>query len=360
MTYSRREPASSREYIPTYNLAHEATACLRRPAVRSSIAMRRRAVEPPERRRRAGDLQASWSRSTPPTRSGSMTKAAEAMAARLKAAGFAAADVQVLGPDPRKSNLVARYARHRRAASRSCCSRTSTSSRRSARTGRSIRSCSSRRTATSTAAARATTRRWRRSLVANLIRLKQEGFMPDRDLILALTADEEGGNFNGVDWLREEPPRSDRRRARAERRRRRSDEERQVPDQRDPGAARRCTRTSARGDERRRPQLAAGAGQRDLPPGRRARAARAIRLSGESERGDAHATSSGWRRSRRDPKVAADMRAVRGTTAGRAAVGAAVAPAPVLQRADAHDVRGDDARRAATRRTRCRRRRRRT
>jgi acetylornithine deacetylase/succinyl-diaminopimelate desuccinylase-like protein len=25
--------------------------------------------------------------------------------------------------------------------------------------------------------------------------------MPDRDLILALTADEEGGNFNGVDWL---------------------------------------------------------------------------------------------------------------------------------------------------------------
>jgi acetylornithine deacetylase/succinyl-diaminopimelate desuccinylase-like protein len=37
--------------------------------------------------------------------------------------------------------------------------------------------------------------------VANLIRLKQEGFTPDRDLILALTADEEGGQFNGVDWL---------------------------------------------------------------------------------------------------------------------------------------------------------------
>ncbi len=29
-------------------------------------------------------------------------------------------------------------------------------------------------------------------LVANLIRLKEEGFTPDRDLILALTADEEG------------------------------------------------------------------------------------------------------------------------------------------------------------------------
>jgi len=38
-------------------------------------------------------------------------------------------------------------------------------------------------------------------LVANFIRLKNEGFVPDRDLILALTADEEGGDFNGVDWL---------------------------------------------------------------------------------------------------------------------------------------------------------------
>ena len=37
--------------------------------------------------------------------------------------------------------------------------------------------------------------------VANLIRLKEEGFKPDRDLILALTADEEGGDFNGVEWL---------------------------------------------------------------------------------------------------------------------------------------------------------------
>ena len=40
---------------------------------------------------------------------GSVTKAAEAMAARLKAAGFADKDIQVLGPDPRKHNLVARY-----------------------------------------------------------------------------------------------------------------------------------------------------------------------------------------------------------------------------------------------------------
>ncbi len=38
--------------------------------------------------------------------------------------------------------------------------------------------------------------------IANLIRYKREGFKPDRDLIVALTADEEGGGpYNGVDWL---------------------------------------------------------------------------------------------------------------------------------------------------------------
>jgi acetylornithine deacetylase/succinyl-diaminopimelate desuccinylase-like protein len=37
--------------------------------------------------------------------------------------------------------------------------------------------------------------------VTEFIRLQQEGFKPDRDLILALTADEEGGQSNGVDWL---------------------------------------------------------------------------------------------------------------------------------------------------------------
>jgi acetylornithine deacetylase/succinyl-diaminopimelate desuccinylase-like protein len=38
--------------------------------------------------------------------------------------------------------------------------------------------------------------------VANLIRYKQEGFRPSRDLIVALTADEEGGGpYSGVDWL---------------------------------------------------------------------------------------------------------------------------------------------------------------
>ena len=37
--------------------------------------------------------------------------------------------------------------------------------------------------------------------VANLIRFKREGFRPKRDLIVALTADEEGGTHNGMGWL---------------------------------------------------------------------------------------------------------------------------------------------------------------
>ena len=39
-------------------------------------------------------------------------------------------------------------------------------------------------------------------LVATLARLKQEGYRPNRDLILALTTGEEGGSdYNGVEWL---------------------------------------------------------------------------------------------------------------------------------------------------------------
>lgn len=37
--------------------------------------------------------------------------------------------------------------------------------------------------------------------IANMLRYKQENYKPDRDLILALTADEEGGGSNGVRWL---------------------------------------------------------------------------------------------------------------------------------------------------------------
>lgn len=37
--------------------------------------------------------------------------------------------------------------------------------------------------------------------VANVARMRREGYVPDRDIIIALSADEESGPANGVDWL---------------------------------------------------------------------------------------------------------------------------------------------------------------
>ena len=42
--------------------------------------------------------------------------------------------------------------------------------------------------------------------VANALRMKREGYVPDRDIIIALTADEESGPANGVDWLLKNHP----------------------------------------------------------------------------------------------------------------------------------------------------------
>jgi acetylornithine deacetylase/succinyl-diaminopimelate desuccinylase-like protein len=137
---------------------------------------------------------------TTDTPAGNVTKAADAAAARLKAAGFAAADMQILGPDPRKGNLVLRYR--------------GTGARRPLLLLAHLDVVEAKREdwsmdpftftekdgffygrGTSDDKAMAS------QFVANLIRLKEEGFRPDRDIILALTADEEGGDFNGADWL---------------------------------------------------------------------------------------------------------------------------------------------------------------
>jgi len=136
--------------------------------------------------------------------SGSTTKAAEAVAARLKAAGFPDSDVQVLGPNARKGNLVARL--------------------RGRGAGKPILLLAH------LDVVEARKEDWSPDLdpfafterdgyfygrgttddkgqaavwVANLVRYKQEGFVPARDIVLALTADEEGGDSNGVRWLLE-------------------------------------------------------------------------------------------------------------------------------------------------------------
>ena len=134
---------------------------------------------------------------------GSTTVAANAVAKRFRDAGFPESDIFQGGPRPDKGNIVVRYHGNGQRGSRCFSSPTSTSSRRSRPTGRptSIRSCSPSATATTTAAARATTRRWRRSSSPICSASSRRSYVPDRDIILALTADEEGGGSNGVRWL---------------------------------------------------------------------------------------------------------------------------------------------------------------
>jgi acetylornithine deacetylase/succinyl-diaminopimelate desuccinylase-like protein len=137
---------------------------------------------------------------------GNTTIAAEAMAAHLIAEGFPPEDVQVLGPSEKKGNLVVRYR------------------------GRGL----DRKPLLLLAhidVVEADPADWTLDPftfteqdgyyygrgtnddkdeaaihIANLIRLKREGFQPDRDIIVALTADEEGGEENGVVWLLENHP----------------------------------------------------------------------------------------------------------------------------------------------------------
>ncbi len=135
---------------------------------------------------------------------GSTTEAARVMAARLKAAGFADEDAQVLvhPGNARKGNLVAR-----------------------------LRGTGARKPLLLLAhldVVEARKEDWSDNLdpfklterdgyfygrgtgddkamaaifVTNLIHFKQEGFKPERDIIVALTADEEGGDYNGPAWL---------------------------------------------------------------------------------------------------------------------------------------------------------------
>ncbi len=133
--------------------------------------------------------------------SGATTPVAEAMAARLRAAGFPDADIFLGGPIPTKENLVVRY--HGTGGRKPILLLAHTDVVEAKREdwttdpfefiekdgyfyGR------------GTTDDKAQAAVW----IANLIRYKREGFKPDRDIIVALTADEEGGGpYNGVDWL---------------------------------------------------------------------------------------------------------------------------------------------------------------
>ena len=136
--------------------------------------------------------------------SGDNTAAAEAMAKRLRDAGFPASDVTVLTPPGRKNkgNMVARLRGPAGGALKPILLLGHLDVVEALRAdwttdpfqlvekdgyfyGRGTQDMKSQDVA----------------LVITFIRMKREGYRPPRDLILALTSDEEGGTANGVDWL---------------------------------------------------------------------------------------------------------------------------------------------------------------
>ena len=135
---------------------------------------------------------------------GDTTKAAEKLARRFRDAGFPEADIQIIGPEATNKNLIVRYR--------------GDGSKPPAILLAHLDVVEARREdwsldpfkltekdgffygrGTSDDKDGATT------LTTALLRLRQEGFKPNRDLVLALTAGEEGGGevYNGVDWLLE-------------------------------------------------------------------------------------------------------------------------------------------------------------
>jgi acetylornithine deacetylase/succinyl-diaminopimelate desuccinylase-like protein len=135
---------------------------------------------------------------------GSTGKAAEAMALRLRAAGFASGDMQIIGPRPERANLVARLR--------------GSGVHRPILLMAHLDVVEARKADWSTdpfqfvekdgyfyGRGSADNKSGDTILVTSFIRLKKEGYRPDRDLIMALTADEEADDTgeNGIHWLLE-------------------------------------------------------------------------------------------------------------------------------------------------------------
>ena len=139
---------------------------------------------------------------TTDTPKGSVTAAAEAMQKRFLDAGFSPNDMQLLGPDPNKMNLIVRIRAAQPSSEKPILflghldvvealpSDWHTNPFEFVEKDGYYYGRGTQDMKESDAA-----------LVSTFLRLHREGYKPKRDLILALTADEEGGKFNGPQWL---------------------------------------------------------------------------------------------------------------------------------------------------------------
>jgi acetylornithine deacetylase/succinyl-diaminopimelate desuccinylase-like protein len=133
---------------------------------------------------------------------GSTTVAASAIAKRFLDAGFPASDVFQGGPRPDKGNLVVRY--HGNGARKPLLLLAHLDVVQALKTDWSSDLdpfVFTERDGYYYGRGSGDDKAMASIFVANLLRFKKEGYVPDRDIILALTADEEGGPANGVRWL---------------------------------------------------------------------------------------------------------------------------------------------------------------
>ena len=132
---------------------------------------------------------------------GSTTPVVEAAARRLKAAGFPDSDIFLGGASPKKFNLVVRY--HGTGTKNPLLLLAHTDVVEAKREDWSMDPFTLNEKdgyfyGRGTGDDKAQAAVW----IATLLRMKREGYKPDRDIIVALTADEEGGGpYNGVAWL---------------------------------------------------------------------------------------------------------------------------------------------------------------
>jgi acetylornithine deacetylase/succinyl-diaminopimelate desuccinylase-like protein len=133
------------------------------------------------------------------------TRAAEVVARRLRSGGFPPEDVQLVGPKPRKQNLVVRLRGRGKAEPILLIAHLDVvdaqpedwsvppfklTERDGYFYGRGTFDIKDEAA----------------DLIANLLRLRREGYVPQRDIIVALTDDEEGGDDNGAAWLIQNRP----------------------------------------------------------------------------------------------------------------------------------------------------------
>ncbi|MGY8679306.1 M20/M25/M40 family metallo-hydrolase [Bradyrhizobium sp. UFLA05-153] len=136
------------------------------------------------------------------TATGDTARAAEAMATRLKAAGFPDSDVQVFSPAPRKGNLVARL--HGSGARKPILLVAHLDVVPALREDWSVDPFKfTEKDGYYYGRGTADDKHMASAFITSLIRFKQEGYKPDRDIIVALETDEEIFDRDGlgIQWL---------------------------------------------------------------------------------------------------------------------------------------------------------------